>query len=331
MNRRDVLMLLPAAAWLTPEPVFAGEHGRPRQLAVLLSYAATDPAAGQRLAAFEARLRELGWGPGTDALEMNVRWAEGRDDLREVLAESIVSSKPDVIVTGSTPDTRAIVTRTSTIPVVFAFSGDPVGSGFVASLSRPGRNVTGFSNNMAALGGKWLNLLHEACPRLRSVVILFNPDLAAGRGEYYLATISEAAAATDIRLVIARVRSEREAQQAFAEAARAQSGAIILPDPFTTGHLDKLAEMSRAFKVPAIAYSSTFARASGLMSYGIEPNEPYIRTAEYVDRLLRGERAAELPVQNPTKFKLVLNLVTFAAFGLSIPNAMLARTDEVLE
>lgn len=330
MKRRDFFSLLPAAAWCAPGSVFAGDQRPPRRLAVLLSFSAVDPVASQRIAAFEARLLELGWEPGT-TLKMAVHWAEGRDDLRQILADDIVSSSPDVIVTGSTPDTRAIVDRTRTVPVVFMFSADPVGSGFVDSLSRPGRNVTGFSNNVPSLGGKWLSLLHEACPGLRGFVVLFNPDLAADRGKSYLATIAETATRIGLPPTIAHARSEQEALHALSKASREQSGVIILPDPFTTGNLVKLAEMSKTLKVPTIAYSNAFTRAGGFMSYGVDPIEPYMRAAEYADRVLKGERAAELPVQNPTTFKLAFNLATSSELGLSVPNAMLARTDEIIE
>jgi len=271
----------------------------------------------------------LGWTDGRN-VRMDLRWT-GRDANRiRALAQELVGLQPDIILVNGTPATIALQRETRTIPIVFANVGDPVASGIVARLDRPSGNITGFANLEASLGGKWLELLSEIAPGLKRAAIMFNPDTAPVSA--YMPPFETAARSLKVAPIIAPVRSDVEIETAINALGREPGGGLVgMPDLFMTAHRASIISAAARNNVPTVYWLSAFARDGGLLAYGVDVVDSYRRAAPYVDRILRGAKPADLPVQFPTKFEMVVNLKTAKALGLAVPPSILLRADEVIE
>lgn len=328
MKRRTFIAGLgSAAAW----PAVALQSDRIRRVGVLMAFDETDPEAKARFSEFTRRLAELGWTDGRN-LRMDVRWAAGNVDRMRTFAKDLVGLQDDVIVAHTTPVTAALKRATQTIPIVFWGVSDPVGERFVAGLPRPGGNLTGFINLEGAMGGKWLQLLLEIAPSTKRVAMIFNPNTAPGGGSYYLPSFEAAAKSLKVDPIAARVSSDTEIETLITSLGRkTDSGLITLPDNFVTSHRQQIISLAARNHVPAVYDQAAFARGGGLLSYGPDRADIFRRSASYVDRILRGEKPAELPVQVPIKFETTINLKTAKSLGLTIPEALLATADEVIQ
>ena len=330
MNRRKVIALLggAAAAW----PIVARAQGieRNRRIGVLMASAEADPESRLRVAAFERGLAELGWTTGRNLL-IDYRWAAADPALMQTFAKELVGLQPDLILASTTPVVAAVAQETDTIPIVFVVVSDPIGSRFVESLPRPGRNITGFINIESSLGGKWLELLKEIAPRISRVSVMFNPDTAP-HAEYFIRPFEVAAPSFAVQPSSMAVRSVIEIERAISSLGRAPvSGLIVLPDTSSTLHRRVIISAAESSNVPAIYPFGYMARDGGLMSYGIDLIDLYRRAAPYAGRILKGTKPADLPVQQPTKFEFAINLKTAKTLGLDVPATLLARADEVIE
>ena len=282
------------------------------------------------VAAFREELRKLGWMDGRN-IEIDIRWAAADVELMKRYAKELAALQPDLILTSSTPAAAAMLQQTHTIPIVFVIVADPVGSGFVASLPRPGGNVTGFTPIVRSLGGKWVELLKEIAPRLARVALLFNPPTATFI-EGYLDPFKAAAASVGAEAIVAPVNDIPGLESLIATEARApNSGLVVIPDAFTIQHRAEIIALAARYHVPAVYWSRSFTEIGGLISYGPFIVDEYRRAALYVDRILKGSKPSELPVQAPVKFELVVNLKTAKALGLDVPPTLLALADEVIE
>jgi putative ABC transport system substrate-binding protein len=301
-----------------------------RRIGVLMGSAESDLESVPRVTAFERGLMELGWVSGRNVL-IDYRWAAGEPAHMQVLAKELVELQPDVLLASSTPVVAALGRETGTIPIVFVVVSDPIGSGFVESLPRPGGNMTGFINIESSLGGKWLELLKELAPRVSRVAVMFNPDTAP-HAKYYLRPFELAAPSLAVKPSTLPVRSVSDIERAIFDLGHVPaSGLIVLPDTFTTVHREVIISAAANSNVPAIYPFRFMAGDGGLISYGVDLIDLYRRAAPYVDRILKGGKPADLPVQQPTKFEFVINLKTAKALGLDISPTLLARADEVIE
>jgi len=307
------------------------QTGRQRRLGVLMGYADGDPEAKSFFAGFKQRLGELGWVEGRN-LQVDVRWAPGTLDRMRALAKELVERQPDVILANSTPVTAALQRETRTIPIVFAVASDPVGSGFVASLNRPGGNITGFSIAEPTLPGKWLELLMEISPRLKRAAMMFNPSTAPYVSSYYLPSFEAAARSRKVAPIVARVQSDAEIETVITSLGREPgSGLLVMPDNFMEIHRARLISLAARNRVAAVYQLPVNVRDGGLISYGADFADVFRRAASYVDRVLRGAMPSDLPVQMPTTYTLAINLKTAKALGLTIPQSILLRADQVIE
>jgi putative ABC transport system substrate-binding protein len=317
------------AAW--PVAVRAQQGDRMRRIGVLMSVDETDPSGQAFLATFTQGLAEFGWTSDRN-LRMDVRWAAGDVGRMQMFAKELVGVQPDLILSEGTPVTTALQRETRTIPIVFAIVADPVGAGFVASLSRPGGNLTGFIHIEAAMGGKWLQLLAAIVPGVKRVAIMFNPDTAAGNGSYYLPSFEAAARSFKMDSIVARVRSDVEIEAVITSLGRDSGGGlVVMTDGFMFVHRAPIILLAARNNVPAVYPVADFVRDGGLLSYGSDQKDIFRRSASYVDRILRGVKPSDLPVQLPTKFEMSVNLKTAKAFGLTIPETLLATADEVIQ
>jgi len=329
LRRRDFITLLGGAAtW--PLAAGAQQRDRVRRIGVLMPYDENEPLGGKTyVSALTQALAGLGWTGGRN-LRMDLRWHG--DDINRVraLAQELVGLQPDIIVTDSTPATVAVQRETRTIPIVFALVSDPVASGIVARLDRPSGNITGFAIFEATLGGKWLELLSEIAPGLKRVGIMFNPDTAPISA--FMPSLETAARSLKVVPITAPVRSDVEIETAIIALGREPGGGlVVMPDLFTLGHRVPLIAAAARNNVPAVYSNSPFARDGGLLSYGFDQVDIWRRAASYVDRILRGEKPGDLPVQFPTKFEMAVNLKTAKALGLAVPPSILLRADEQIE
>jgi putative ABC transport system substrate-binding protein len=329
MQRREFIGLIGgAAAW--PHLARAQQPGRMRRIAVLMGWSESDPEYRAWLDAFVRGLAQLGWVDGRN-VRFDVRWTNGNIEKAHTFAKELVELQPDVILAGTTPVTAALLRETRTIPIIFAVVSDPVGAGFVASLPRPGGNITGFINEEAVMGGKWLELLKEAAPSITRVAIMFNPDTAPGGGNYFLDSFNTAARTMMMEPITARVRSDVEIDSAIVSLGQQHAGLVIMTDSFMGVHRGTAISAALRNKVPTIFDVSAFAREGGLISYGSSNPDSFRRSAAYVDRILHGAMPADLPVQVPTLFELLINLKTAKSLGLSVPLSFQQRADEVIE
>jgi putative ABC transport system substrate-binding protein len=329
MRRRQFITLLGGAAAAWPLAARTQERERVRHIGVLLHLAADDPEGQSRLAAFMQGLQAAGWVVGRNVI-IDVRWATDIESMKR-FAKELAALQPDLIFTSSTPATGAMLQATRTIPVIFVLVADPVGSGYVASLPRPGGNVTGFTPIVGSLGGKWAELLKEIAPRVTRATLLFNPP-AATFVESYLSPFKAAAASLGMEAIIAPVHDMLELESVVAIQAREpNSGLVVIPDSFTELHLAEIVSLAVRHRIPAIDWSRSFADGGGLISYGPYLVEEYRRAATYADRILKGEKPSQLPVQAPLKYQMVINLKTAKALGLTVPQTLLVSADELIE
>jgi putative tryptophan/tyrosine transport system substrate-binding protein len=319
--RRAVLVL--AAAALTRCFAVAQQL---RRIAVLSITAAE---ADRRIAAFERALRAAGWTPGGNIHIEYRRFEADRSRMRSVASE-IVALAPEVILAQSTPMTLELLQLTRTIPVVFVHVSDPVGDGIVASFAQPSGNATGFTDIDAAMGSKWLQLLREVAPSVTRAGLLFNPETAPRRGEFFLGPFIEAGASLSIAAAPAAVRDASEIEARLNDLVGG-GGLVVAAESFVGSRSAEIVALAAKLRVPAVYASRHHAERGGLISYGIDSPDLFRRAASYVDRILRGAKPGDLPVQQPTKFELVVNLKTAAALGITVPPALLARADEVIE
>ena len=302
-----------------------------RRIGVLSSFSESEARNRERLA-FRKRLEELGWQGGRD-IEIEYRWAEGDIDRLPALAKELVGNRPDVLVAETTPATAALLAETHTLPIIFIGVTDPVASGFVTSLTRPGGNATGFIaiNFDATLGGKWVELSKELMPTVQQVVMIYNPA-AATFADYYLRPFEAAGRALAVQTKVVAVGSNAEIDSVIGDLAREPSTIlIVLPDAYTATHRDVIALSARRHHLPAVCPYRFFAEAGCPVSYGQVDVDMFLGAASYVDHVLRGAKPADLPVQAPTRFQLVINLKAAKAVGLTIAPSLLARADEVIE
>lgn len=332
MRRRDFITVLGGAAFTGPFAVSAQQTDRMRRVGVLTGYGEGDPEAKALLTEFTQGLSALGWIEGRN-LRIDVRWAPGSKDLMRTFARELVGLQPDVILTQSTPVTAALKHETQTIPIVFAAVADPVGSGFVASLTHPGGNISGFGSVEASIASKWLELLMEIAPDLKRATMIFNPDTAPYVKSYLLPFFEAAARSLKVALIAAPVHSDAEIDTAITALGREPPGGglIGMPDNFVEIHRALIISLAARNNVPAIYQTPVIARDGGLLSYGADFRDIFRRSANYVDRILRGAKPSELPVQLPIKYLMVVNLRTAKALGLTVPRSIVLSADEAIE
>jgi putative tryptophan/tyrosine transport system substrate-binding protein len=304
---------------------------RPRRVGVLSPFASTDSDTLGHLEVIRSELAKLGWKDGQD-VQIDYRWGDGDPARIRSNAKELVELKPDVLLGRSTPVARALAGETQTIPIIFVVVSDPVGDKLVTSIARPGGNVTGFTNVEASLGGKWLGILRELAPPLTHVAILFNPKTSPGGGSYYMHLIEDAAKSTTMKVEAMPVNDAAALERSIEIVAQQHnSGIVVLPDVLTTGHRNLIIKAAERYKLPTIYAYRYIAAEGGLASYGVDVTDLYRRAAAYADRILRGDKAADLPVQAPIKFELAINLKAARALGLAVPSTLLAVADEVIE
>jgi putative ABC transport system substrate-binding protein len=327
MRRRDFVTLLGgAAAW--PLAARAQQTDRVRRIGVLMNTSADDPEGQARKTAFVQALRQFGWTEGRNGL-IETRWGTDADSTRKYAAE-LVALTPDVILATASTATGALQHMTHTVPIVFVIVIDPVGAGYVESLSRPGGNLTGFSLFEYGLSGKWLELLKEIAPGVTRVAVLRDTVVGSGVGQY--AIIQAVAPSLGVELRPIDMRDAGDIERAIVAFARVpNSGLIIVGSPSGVVHRNLIITLAARHQLPAVYPLSYFASSGGLMSYGPDSIEPYQRAAGYIDRILKGEKPADLPVQAPTKYELTINLKTAKALGLDVPPSLLALADKVIE
>jgi putative ABC transport system substrate-binding protein len=328
MRRREFIAGLgSAAAW--PVVARAQQADRVRRIGVLMPGNENDPEGKLRYSALTQALADLGW-TETRNVRMDVRWGGADAQRIRALAQELVGLQPDLILTNGTPATAAVQPETRTIPIVFAGAAEPVASGIVTRLDRPGGNITGFATNEASLAGKWLELLAEIAPGLKRAAIMFNPDTAPVSA--YMPPFETAARSLKVVPITAPVHSDVEIETAIIALGREPGGGLlVMPDGFMTAHRAPVILAAARNNVPAIYSLSDFARESGLLSYGVDRLDAMRRAATYVDRILRGTKPGDLPVQFPTKFEMAVNLKTAKALGLTVPQSILLSADEVIE
>jgi putative ABC transport system substrate-binding protein len=330
MRRREFIKLIASGATAWPLVARAQQPERMRRIGILMGRAESDPQAQTRVAAFKQGLAALGWSEGSN-LRIDLRWSAGDINRAASLAKELMALQPDAILADTTPGTAAIQHETKSVPIVFVAVNDPVGSGFVESLPRPGGNLTGFLNLEATLAEKWLELLKEIAPPTTRVAVPFNPQTAPF-AEYYLGPLQAMARKLGVTLFPTSVGNEDDIETAIRQIASAPGGGLILmSDSFLFVHRKLILDLTARHKIPAINPIRELTMEGGLISYGVEGTDLLVRAASYIDRVLRGAKPSELPVQAPTKFELVINLKTAKALGLEIPPSLLARADEVIE
>jgi putative ABC transport system substrate-binding protein len=308
----------------------AQQGDRVRRIAVLMPYDENDPAMKLRVTAFTQGLADLGLADGRN-VRIDLRWWGDDINRMRALAPELVGLQPDIIVTAAASPTAAVQRETRMIPIVFVSAADPFPGSIVARLDRPSGNVTGFALFEATMGGKWLELLSEIAPGLKRAAIIFNPDFAA-TASVYMTLLETAARSLKVVPIITPVHSDAEMEAAIIALGRESGGAlVILPDGFTVAHRAPIISAAARNNVPAVYPQSEFARDGGLLSYGVDRVDSFRRAASYVDRILRGTKPGDLPVQLPTKFEMVLNRKAADALGLAIPPSILLRADEVIE
>jgi putative ABC transport system substrate-binding protein len=330
MKRRHFITLLGGAAATWPIAARAQQGERERHVGVLMNYAASQEVGRSYVAAFTDSLRELGWNAGRN-LRLDIRWNAGDAELAKIYAAQLIGLMPDVILASSTYNLSVIRDATSTVPIVFAGITDPVEQGIVPSLAHPSGNLTGFGNYEFSIGGKWLDLLKEVVPGLTRAAVMFNPETSP-QSSFFMRAIEGAAAVLGVKAMALPVRTNAEIEPAMVNFARELNGGLILPtDSFTRLRYPLIAEIAVRNGLPSIAASDSFANSGGLMSYVGDTITQYRGAADYVNRILRGETPANLPVQLGTKFQLAINLKTAKALGLAVPQRFLITADEVIE
>jgi putative ABC transport system substrate-binding protein len=328
MRRREFITLLSGAAVAWPLAALAQQPERMRRIGVLIPLVAGDPEAQVRSTVFAQTLQQLGWTVGRN-LQIDYRFAGGEADRIRQYAAELVALAPDVIMTVGSITAAPMQQATRTIPIVFTNLADPVGAGIVQSLARPGGNATGFTNFEYSMSGKWVELLKQIAPHVRRAAVLRDPTAAAGIGQF--AAIQGVAQSLGVELMPVAVRDTAELERVIAAFARSANSGMIVTAGGTASRRDLIIRLASRHKLPAVYPFRYYAKDGGLISYGPDTLDPVRRATEYVDRILKGEKPADLPVQAPTKYELVINLKTAKALGLTVPDSLLARADEVIE
>jgi putative tryptophan/tyrosine transport system substrate-binding protein len=329
MKRREFITLIGGAAVAASSGARAQD--RVRHVGMLMGYAQSDPDTQARMTAFRQAFDRLGWKDGHD-VQITYRFGGGEIDRVRRYAKELVYSKPDVIVCETTPSLKAVADQTTTIPIVFISVSDPVSNGFVADLARPGGNITGFTNFEETMGGKWIELLKRIAPESARVGVIFNPDTAPGGGSFFLRSVAASAPALEAEVLPFPVRSDDEIERALTELGREPGGGlIVMLDVSMAVHRPAIIAQAAANRVPAVFPWRFGATDGGLVSYGVDVADLHRRAAAYVDRILKGTKPADLPVQQPTKFELVINLKTAKALGIEVSPTLLATADEIIE
>jgi putative ABC transport system substrate-binding protein len=328
MRRRDFITLVGSTALAWPLTAFAA--GPVRVIGVLMGYSENDLAAQSHLAALRDAFTKLGWTEGGN-LRIELRWGVGKADKIDALANELVKLRPDAILGVTTPVISALARETQTIPIVFTLVADPIGNGFVASLTHPGGNITGFAAYDPVVAGKWVELLKEIAPKTVRMGILFNPATTSPL-QLYMPSIQTAASSLVVQASAVPVGARDEIEGAIAAQARNPgSGLIVLPDAFNIANRDLIIALAARYGIPAIYNGALYADSGGLIAYGIDFTETFRQAAGYIDRILKGTKPGELPIQQPTKFDLVINLKTAKALGLTVPHNLLVLADGVIE
>jgi putative tryptophan/tyrosine transport system substrate-binding protein len=329
-SRREFITLLGGAAAAWPLSARAQQPAGIRRVGVLMNLSENDLEAQRLVTAFREGLAQLGWVDGRN-LRMDYRWASGDVGRIRAFAKELVELSPDIIVGYATPSVVALQQETRSVPIVFLSVTDPVGQGLVASLAHPGGNITGFAVFEFSLGTKWMEALKQIVPGLRRVTTIFNPKTAPYY-PLYLRAIEKAASSFAVEPIVIEVHDDAEIERAISTLAREPDGGlIVLPDSFNMVHRRTIIALVERYRLPAMYYFPLFATDGGLISYGPDEIDMFRRTAGYVDRILKGAKAGDLPIQQPTNFRLVINLKTARALGLDVPPTLLARADEVIE
>jgi putative tryptophan/tyrosine transport system substrate-binding protein len=325
LRRRDFITLVGGVAAAWPLAARAQQPERMRRIGILSGFA-EDPLVESELLRPLSRLnRDNGRN-----IQIDLRWGAGNIDRIRIMAKELVASQPEIMITVGTPATLAVQRETRTIPIVFLIVADPVGAGIVDNLARPGGNTTGFGNPEGAFGGKLLSLLKKIAPGMRQAAAMFNPDTAPGRGLYYFGSFEAAARSLAIEPLTAEVRSDADIGRVITMLGQEQAGLVLLPDNFNFAHRSTVIGLSLRNNVPTI-YDKDFAKEGGLLQYGASFPDMYRRVPSYVDRILRGAKPGDLPVELPTKYEFVINLKTARAMGLDVSPDMRSIADEVIE
>ncbi|HWX36437.1 MAG TPA: ABC transporter substrate-binding protein [Steroidobacteraceae bacterium] len=332
LKRRDFITLLGSTAAAWPFGARAQQFAGVKRLGVLMSVRENDPEGKAQLSGFMEALAALGWISDRN-LRMDIRWGGGDVSRTRTFAKELVALQPDVILTQGTPGTAALQPETRTIPIVFVVVADPVGPGFVSSLSRPGGNITGFINSEASLGAKMLELLTEIAPRLKRVAMIFNSDTAPGRGTYYFREFEAAARSSKLEPIAADASSDAEIETVVTSLrGEPRGGVVVTPDYFMFNHTQQITSQAARHNVPTIyPWKSTVISQGGLLSYGPDLVDIVRRSAPYVDKILRGANPADLPVQVPVRFEVAVNVKTARILGLTVPTSIVVRADNVVE
>ena len=329
MNRREFITLLGGAAVAFPLAASAQQRERTRRIGVLMNLASDDAEGQARLAAFLQGLQEAGWAVGRN-MRIDLRWGGGDPESFRKQASELVALAPDIVFASGIPAATPLLQATRTVPIVFAQVVDPVGAGLVASLARPGGNATGFTSPEYGFAGKWVELIKEIAPGVTRVAVLRDATSSSGIG--YMGAVRLAASSFGMELTPVGITDAGEIERGVTAFERASNGALIVTgNTLTMVHRELIITLAARHRLPAVYALPLFANDGGLISYGPNSIDPYRRAAGYVDRILKGEKPADLPVQQPTKFELIINLKTAKALGLEIPPTVLARADEVIE
>jgi len=330
MRRREFIGIMGgAAAW----PLTAhAQHSEPmRRIGMLMGYAEDDSEGQARAMAFLDGLQKLGWSPGRN-IRVDVRWASpSENDARQRLAQELVALQPDLIFSNNTLTTKELLKQTRSIPILFGGVSDPVGNGFVANYRRPGGNVTGFTNTEPLLGGKWVQLLKEIAPRVERVTLLLSLEMVS-YAEVYVVPFKAAASSLGVTAVVESVRDKAEIESAVAAQARGPNGGlVVMPESFFVAHRSEVISLAAQYRLPCVYPFRAFAEEGGLLSYGNDQIDNFRRAAGYADRILKGEKPGELPVQAPVKYELIINLKTANTLGLEVPISLQQRADALIE
>jgi putative ABC transport system substrate-binding protein len=329
VKRREFIALFGGAAAAWPLATRAQQRGQVARIGVLMSTASNDPEGQARITEFRQALQRLGWTEGQN-VRIDVRWAGGDAALDRKYATELAALTPDVILATASQTVGALQGVTQTVPIVFAHAVDPVGAGFADSLARPGGNATGFVLFEYGMGAKWLELLKEIAPKVTRVAVLRDPTIAAGIGQ--LGAIQSVAPSLGVELTAVNVRDPGEIERALSAFARSSNGGLIVTaSPLARVHLDLIIKLAARHKLPAMYWDRHSVASGGLISYGTNISDLYRRAAGYIDRVLKGEKPSDLPVQAPTKFETVINMKTAKALGITMPASLLTRADEVIE
>jgi putative ABC transport system substrate-binding protein len=326
MQRRDLLRAI-GTGLLWPLAARASDVGR---VGVLMNGIAANAAGQSYMQTFVQELSRLGWSEGRN-LQLEMRWSAGEPSLARTYAADLVALRPQVMLASSTTNLAALIDATHTIPIVFVEVADPLAQGFVSSLEHPGGNITGFTGFRVSMAGQWLDLLREIAPSTKRVMIIFNPDTAP-QSKLFVSSVTDAGRPLDLEVVAAPVGDAADIERVMENFSHQPAGAVIVPaDTFTQMRRGLFVELAARYRLPAIYFSAEFVRTGGLVSYGFDLAAQFRRAADYVDRILKGAHPGDLPVEQPSKLSLVLNLKAARAMGLQVPAQLIARADEVIE